>query len=206
MVRYEPTFLAKVPVLSLIEDIRKAIVEFVWKGADVHGIKADNVIKLGIVLGIMLVLSAAIVGNIVYGLFSTILGRDLGMFLALAMTGFISIYFVNPRVGKADEEDVYLMPAIFIATITGSAFLLLLGQYIAPVSNFFAGLFGVKPEAMSLISSMLTVASLTVKSEVATTTITMLPVIGSFFLTAGTVALGGLVDFIVGEIEAITKK
>ncbi|MEM1804571.1 MAG: hypothetical protein QXI77_01080, partial [Nanopusillaceae archaeon] len=74
MAKYEPTFLARVPVLSIIEDIRKAVIDFVWKGADVEGIKADNVVKLGIMLGIFLVLGAAIIGNIVYGIFSPLLG------------------------------------------------------------------------------------------------------------------------------------
>lgn len=206
MAKYEPTFLARVPVLSIIEDIRKAVIDFVWGKSDVEGIKADNVIKLGIMLGIFLVLGAAIVGNIVYGIFSQILGNEIGLFLALAFTGFTAIYFVNPRVGKADEEDVYLMPAIFIATITGSALLLLLGQYIAPISDFFAGIFGVRPEAASIIKSFLAASAITVKSEVATTTITLLPVVGSYFLTAGTIALGGLVDFVIGEIKALTKK
>ncbi|MEM1724309.1 MAG: hypothetical protein QXW71_00825 [Thermoplasmata archaeon] len=206
MAKYEPTFLARVPVLSIIEDIRKAVIDFVWKGADVEGIKADNVVKLGIMLGIFLVLGAAIIGNIVYGIFSPLLGNEIGIFLALAFTGFTAIYFVNPRVGKADEEDVYLMPAIFVATITGSALLLLLGQYIAPISNFFAGIFGVKPEAASLLEAFLTASAMIVKSEAVTTTVTLLPVVGSYFLTAGTIALGGLVDFIIGEIKAITKR
>lgn len=201
----ERTFMAKIPLLNIIEELRIKVVEWIWKEADIRGISADNILKAGFVAGIALILVAATLGNIVYGLLVGILGTGAALIVSMMFTGYGVKYFIEPRIGRLDKVQLFTAPVAVVATVVGTAVLAVAGQYIAPISNFFAGLVGAQPQAMSLMSIMLTVSSMIVESQVGAITIQMIPVVGSYFMVAGTLGLGNFLEWLVDEFRSLGR-
>jgi len=201
----ERTFMAKIPLLNIIEELRIKVVEWIWKEADIRGISADNILKAGFVAGIALILVAVTLGNIVYGLLAGVLGAGTALIVSMMLTGYGVKYFIEPKIGRLDKVQLFTAPVAVVATVVGTAALTVAGPYITPIANFFAGLVGAQPQAMSLISAMLTVSSMIVKSQVGAVTVQMIPVVGSYFMVAGTLGLGNFLEWIVDEFRSLGR-
>jgi len=203
MVEVRESFLARIPGLNLIDNLRRSIIEWIWVNGDVRRITSDNIIKAAFVFGIALVLISATIGNLVYSLLAPVTGVAIALLITFAIVGYATLWFIDPDMERPEIADQTTAIIALLGWFVGGLFLWAAAPVIKPVADFFAGLVGGQPTVSSMIEAFLTTSSLVVNSQTQQITITMIPVFGTFLYAFAVTGLGRILAWLISEVKAI---
>lgn len=203
MAEVKESFLAKIPGLNLIDNLRRSIIEWIWTSGDVAKITSDNIIKAAFVFGIMLVLVSATIGNLVYGLLAPVTGVAIALLITFAIVGYATLWFIDPNMNEPELADQTTAVIALLGWFVGGLFLWAASPVIKPIADFFAGLVGGTPTISSMLEGFFTASSMVVNSQAGQVTVTLIPVFGTFLYAFAVTGMGRILAWLMSEIRAI---
>ena len=206
-VKIEPTFLENIPILNILERIRIAVLNWIYKAGDIEKIQADNVIKKAIVMPFAFIFGTAIVANVINWLFGMFLPAWLASMIGFFMGSLGYIYFLEPRLGKVTSPigEVAISTAVASA-ITFPIVLGLFQQYIPGVESAIVTSLGLEGKGFfEQIAPLIFAEKLTAKSVLGAGAVTI-PALG-YFMTYSVLMFyygtGAMLSWLFAELRRL---